>query len=44
MHNIDNRLEEIAPDHFSACLRIQLKETDLTPAHLMENFLPEVNG
>jgi oligopeptide transport system ATP-binding protein len=29
-------LKEIAPDHFSACLRIQLKEIDLTPAHLPE--------
>jgi hypothetical protein len=43
MHNIDNRLE-IAPDHFSVCLRIQLKEIDLTPAHLPEKFLPQVNG
>ena len=29
-------LKEITPDHFSACLRIQLKEIDLTPAHLPE--------
>jgi oligopeptide transport system ATP-binding protein len=27
-------LKEITPDHFSACLRIQLREIDLTPAHL----------
>src|SRR6266704_1933774 len=27
-------LKKIADDHFSACLRIQLKEIDLTPAHL----------
>ena len=30
---------EIADGHFSACLRIQLKETDLTPAHLPEKAL-----
>jgi oligopeptide/dipeptide ABC transporter ATP-binding protein len=29
-------LKEIADGHFSACLRIQLKEIDLTPAHLPE--------
>ena len=27
-------LKEVTPDHFSACLRIQLREVDLTPAHL----------
>ena len=27
-------LKEVTPDHFSACLRIQLREIDLTPAHL----------
>jgi oligopeptide transport system ATP-binding protein len=27
-------LKEITPDHFSACLRIQLRDIDLTPAHL----------
>jgi ABC-type dipeptide/oligopeptide/nickel transport system ATPase component len=32
-------LKEIANDHFSACLRIELKEIDLTPAHLPENAL-----
>jgi hypothetical protein len=31
------------PGHFSACLRIQFKEIDLTPARLPERFLPEVN-
>jgi len=31
--------KEIADGHFSACLRIQLKETDLTPAHLPEKAL-----
>ncbi len=30
-------LKEVAPDHFSACLRIQLKEIDLPPAHLRQN-------
>src|SRR5882757_10028148 len=32
-------LKEIADGHFSACLRIQLKEIDLTPAHLPEKAL-----
>jgi oligopeptide transport system ATP-binding protein len=27
-------LKEVTPGHFSACLRIQLKEIDLAPAHL----------
>jgi len=27
-------LKDVTPDHFSACLRIQLREIDLTPAHL----------
>jgi len=27
-------LKEIAPDHFSPCLRIQLKEIELAPMHL----------
>jgi len=31
------------PGHFSACLRIQLKEIDLTPARLPEKLLPKVN-
>ena len=31
--------KEIADGHFSACLRIQLKEIDLTPAHLPEKAL-----
>jgi hypothetical protein len=37
-------LKEVAPGHFSACLRIQLKDIDLTPARLLEKFLTEVNG
>jgi hypothetical protein len=37
-------LNEVAPGHFSACLRIQLKEIDLARARLSEKFLPEVNG
>jgi len=32
-------LKEIANGHFSACLRIELKEIDLTPAHLPEKAL-----
>src|SRR5436190_13603154 len=36
-------LKEIAPGHFSACLRIQLKEIDLSPAHL-PGSLSEMNG
>jgi len=32
-------LKEIADGHFSACLRIQLKEIDLTPGDLPENAL-----
>jgi len=37
-------LKEIANGHFSACLRIQLKEIDLTPVHLPEKALaPKVN-
>src|SRR5713101_863123 len=27
-------LKEVAPDHFSACLRIQLNEIELAPMHL----------
>jgi hypothetical protein len=27
-------LKEFAPDHFSACLRIQLREIKLAPTHL----------
>jgi oligopeptide/dipeptide ABC transporter ATP-binding protein len=27
-------LKEVAPDHFSACLRIQLREIKLAPMHL----------
>jgi hypothetical protein len=27
-------LREVAPGHFSACLRIQLKEMELAPMHL----------
>ena len=36
-------LKEVAPGHFSACLRIQLKEIDLAPAHLTES-LSEMNS
>jgi oligopeptide transport system ATP-binding protein len=36
-------LKEIAPGHFSACLRIQLKEIDLAPAQLLRS-LSEMNG
>ena len=36
-------LKEVGPGHFSACLRIQLKEIDLAPAHL-PGSLPEMNG
>ena len=36
-------LKEISDGHFSACLRIQLKEIDLAPAHL-PGSLPEMNG
>ena len=36
-------LKEVAPGHFSACLRIQLKEIDLAPAHL-PGSLPEMNS
>jgi len=36
-------LKEVAPGHFSACLRIQLKEIDLAPAHLAES-LSEMNS
>jgi oligopeptide transport system ATP-binding protein len=36
-------LKEIAPGHFSACLRIQLKEIDLAPAQLLKS-LSEMNG
>ena len=36
-------LKEIAPGHFSACLRIQLKEIDLAPAQLLGS-LSEMNG
>ena len=32
-------LKEIANGHFSACLRIELKEIDLTPAHLPQKAL-----
>jgi len=32
-------LKEIADGHFSACLRIQLKEIDLTTGHLPEKAL-----
>jgi ABC-type glutathione transport system ATPase component len=32
-------LKEIVDGHFSACLRIQLKEIDLSPAHLPEKAL-----
>ncbi len=31
-------LKEVAPDHFSACLRIQLKGIVLASAHLAEKF------
>jgi oligopeptide transport system ATP-binding protein len=38
-------LKEIAPGHFSACLRIQLKEINLTPARQPGDALPgHVNG
>jgi len=30
-------LKEVAPDHFSACLRIQLKEIELAPMHLPDD-------
>lgn len=36
-------LKEIAPGHFSACLRIQLKEIDLAPTQLLRS-LSEMNG
>jgi len=36
-------LKEISPGHFSACLRIQLKEIDLAPAQLLGS-LSEMNG
>jgi oligopeptide transport system ATP-binding protein len=36
-------LKEIAPGHFSACLRIQLKEIDLAPAQLLGS-LSDMNG
>ena len=36
-------LKEVAPGHFSACLRIQLKEIDLAPAQL-PGSLSEMNG
>jgi len=36
-------LKEITNGHFSACLRIQLKEIDLASAHL-PGSLPEMNG
>lgn len=36
-------LKEIAPGHFSACLRIQLKEIDLAPAQLLGS-LSEMNS
>ena len=36
-------LKEVGPGHFSACLRIQLKEIDLAPAHL-PGSLPEMNS
>ncbi len=32
-------LKEISDGHFSACLRIQLKEIALSPAHLPEKAL-----
>jgi hypothetical protein len=37
-------LSQVAPGHFSVWLRILLKEIDLTPARVLEKFLPEVNG
>ncbi len=36
-------LKEVGPGHFSACLRIQLKEIDLAPAYL-PGSLPEMNS
>jgi hypothetical protein len=36
-------LKEVAPGHFSAWLRIQLKEIDLAPAH-QPGSLSEMNG
>jgi oligopeptide/dipeptide ABC transporter ATP-binding protein len=36
-------LKEVAPGHFSAWLRIQLKEIDLAPTHL-PGSLSEMNG
>jgi oligopeptide transport system ATP-binding protein len=36
-------LKEVTPGHFSACLRIQLKEIDLAPAHLPGSVY-EMNG
>jgi oligopeptide/dipeptide ABC transporter ATP-binding protein len=35
--------KEVAPGHFSACIRIQLKEIDLAPARL-PGSLSEMNG
>jgi hypothetical protein len=32
-------LKKVAPDHFSACLRIQLQEIDLAPARFDGDFL-----
>ena len=37
-----DRLEAVAPSHFSACLRIQLGDIELTPAPLREGFPNEL--
>ncbi len=34
MRDFEITLKEVAPDHFSACLRIQLEEIELAPMHL----------